>query len=110
MLTLMISPFPTVIFYIEGLQDLVTTLKLKAHFLDDFDPTLGKEKFNEIAQILLEQSMSGDPLSVKNALNSDKDFTLTVGNTQVVRRTDRYPNDKGFELYFTLTRGIASPA
>ena len=105
------QPLPnTVIFYIEGLQDLVTTLKLKAHFLDDFDPTLGKEKFNEIAQILLEQSMSGDPLSVKNALNSDKDFTLTVGNTQVVRRTDRYPNDKGFELYFTLTRGIASPA
>ena len=95
----------TVIFYIEGLQDIVTTLKLKAHFLDDFDPTLGKEKFNDIAQNLLEQSMSGDLLSVKNKLKSNKDFTITIGNTRVVRRTERYPNVKGFDLQFTIIRG-----
>ena len=99
----------TVIFYIEGLQDVVTTLKLKAHFLDNFDPTLSKERFNEISQTLMEQSMSGDLLGVKRKLKSDKDFTITVGNTKVVRRTERYPSEKGFELYFTLSRGKKSP-
>lgn len=101
--------FPnTVVFYIEGLQALVTTLKLKAHFLDNFDPTLGKERFNEISQTLMEQSMSGDLLGVNSKLKSDIDFTITVGNTKVVRRTERYPNGKGFELYFTLSRGKKS--
>ena len=38
----------TVIFYIEGFRDIVTTLKLKGHFRDDVDQTLGKEKFNEV--------------------------------------------------------------
>ena len=95
----------TVIFYIEGLKDLVTTLKLKAHFLDDFDPTSGKEKFNEIAQTLLEQSTSGNLFSVKNALMSDNDFSFTVGNTQVVRRTERHPSGKGFGVQFNLIRG-----
>ena len=98
----------TVIFYLEGFRDIVTTLKLKGHFRDDLAPTLGKEKFSEIAQALLEQSIKGELLRVKNAVKSDNDFTLTVGNTQVVRRTDRHLNDKGFELYFTLTRGKSS--
>lgn len=95
----------TVTFYIEGIRDLVTTLKLKGHFRDDFDPTLGKEKFNEIAQALLEQSIKGDLLCVKFALMSDSDFSLTVGNTQAVRRTEHYPNGNGFDIQFTLNRG-----
>ena len=58
----------------------------------------------KLAQALLEQSIKGDLLCVKNALKSDGDFSLTVGNTQVVSRTERYPNEKGFDMQFTLVR------
>ena len=98
--------FPnSVAFYVEGIRELVTTLKLKGHFRDDFDPASAKEKFNEIAQTLLKKSISGDLHRVQDALNSDKDFALAVNKTQVVRRTELYTNEKGFELYFILARG-----
>ena len=40
-------------------MDLATTLKLKGYFNGDFDPTVAKARFNEIAQALLERSMAG---------------------------------------------------
>ena len=80
-------------------------LKLKGHFRNDFVSALAKERFNEIAQTLLEQSISGDLHRAQDAIKSDKDFALAVGKTRVTRRTERYPNEKGFELYFILVRG-----
>ena len=99
--------FPnSVSFYVEGLRELATTLKLKGQFRDDFDPTLAKERFNEIAQALLERSISGDLHRAQDAIRSDKDFALAVDNKMwVARSTERYPNGKGFELHFILVRG-----
>ncbi len=94
-----------VVFYVNGLQEMVTTLKLKGNFRDDFDPTLAKKRFNEIAKTLLERSISSDFNRVINLINSDRDFALVIDKTRVVRRTDRYQNKKDFEMYFILVRG-----
>ena len=101
--------FPnSVAFYVEGHRGLASTLKLKGHFRDDFDPTLAKERFNEIAQTLLERSISGDLHDVQDVIKSDKDFALVIDGTRVARKIQRYPNEKGFELYFTIVRSTTS--
>ena len=49
----------TASFYVEGLEDLATTLRLKCQFNSASDPALAKERFNEIAQVLLKRSIAG---------------------------------------------------
>ena len=95
----------TASFYVEGLEDLATTLRLKGHFNGDFGPTLAKERFNEIAQVLLERSVAGNLRPAQVAIQSNKDFVLTIEKTRVVRKTECYPNKTGFELNFVLVRG-----
>ena len=100
--------FPnSVTFYVEGLRGLATTLKLKGHFCDDSDTKLAKRRFNEIAQTLLDKSISGDLQCVQDAIKSDNDFALSINKTWVTRRTERYFDNKGFELYFILVRGTS---
>ena len=95
----------TASFYVEGLEDLATTLRLKGHFNGDFGPTIAKERFNEIAQVLLERSVAGNLRPAQVATQSNKDFVLTIEKTRVVRKTECYPNKTGFELNFVLVRG-----
>ncbi len=92
-------------FSVEGLEDFATTLRLKGYFNNRFDPTLAKERFNEITQVLLERSIGGDLLRALVAVQSEEDFILTIQKTQVVRKTERYPNRAGFELDLVLDRG-----
>ena len=91
-------------FYVEGLEDLATTLTLKGYFSAGFDPTLAKERFNEIALVLLERGIGGDLRLARVAVQSDEDFVLTVRNTRIARKTEPYPNQAGFELSFALAR------
>ena len=95
----------TASFYVEGLEDLVTTLRLKGNFNSASDPTLAKERFNEIAQVLLERSIAGNLRRAQVAVQSDEDFVLTIEKTRVARKTEPYPNQAGFELNFVLVRG-----
>ena len=98
--------FPNrVAFYIEGRRDLVTMLRLKASFRDDSDPSLAKIRFNDIAQTLLKKSNSGNLQYAQKAIRSDEDFALIADKTRVIRKTDSYPNEQGFELHFILARG-----
>ena len=95
----------TAIFYVEGLEDLATTLRLKGYFNSDFDPTIAKERFNEIAQVLLERSVAAELRRAQVAIQSNDDFVLAIDKTRVSRKTERYPNQAGFELNFVLVRG-----
>lgn len=94
----------TAYFYIEGLEGLVTTLRLKGYFNSGFEPELAKERFNEIAQILLERGIAGDVQQARAAIQSDADFVLTIQKTKIVRKTEWYPNQTDFELNFALAR------
>ncbi len=92
-----------VTFYVKGLQGLATTLKIKG-FFHGHSPS-AKERFSEIAQILLRKSVSGSLRDVQNAIKSNKDFNLDIETTKVARRTEVYPNQMGFELNFVIFRG-----
>ena len=100
--------FPnSVAFYVEGLRGIATTLKLEGHFHDDFDPKLAKGRFNEIAQTLLEKSLSGNLQPARDAIKSDNSFALFINKTSVTRRTEHYSDAKNFELHFILVRGTS---
>lgn len=57
-----------------------------------------------MALALLERSIDGDLRLGRVAVESDEDFVMTVLNTRVARKTERYPNRSGFELNLVLTR------
>ena len=95
-----------VAFFIEGTQGLVTTLKLKGYFCDDYNPTLAKEKFNEIAKMLVQRSVSSSFHRTLDSIRLDEDFTMAVDETRVIREIERYPDEKFFEVHFILLRGI----
>lgn len=99
----------TVTYYIEGVQEFVTRLKLKGHFYSDSDLTEAKAKFNEIAYSLLEQSVSGKLCICEGAIESGNDFDLLINKTRVVRSTYHYPNGNGFDSCLTLSRGQGKP-
>lgn len=89
---------------IEGVRGLVTRLKLRGHFRNDFDPTSAKATFNEIALTLLERSISGNRCTCECAIVSENDFDLVVDKTRVVRSTDHFPEGKCFDVYFIFSR------
>lgn len=93
------------LFYVEGLEDLATTLRLKGYFNSAVDRTLARERFDEIALVLLERSISGHLERAQVAIRSGGDFVLTIQQTRVERKTERYPDQASFELVFVLTRG-----
>ena len=95
-----------VAFYIEGTRGLVTTLKLKGHFCDDYNPTIAKEKFNEIAKILVQRSISGNLHRILDSIWLVENFPMTVDETRVIREIERYPDGNFFEVHFILLRGI----
>ncbi len=98
----------TACFYVEGLEDRATTLKLKAHFYGASDPASGKARFNQVAEVLLERSIAGDFGDARAAIQSDEDFVLTTHGTRIARETEPYPNQAGFELSFVLSRANAA--
>ena len=95
----------TACFYVEGLEDQATTLKLKAHFHRASDPAPGKARFNQVAEVLLERSIAGDFGHARAAVQSGEDFVLTIHGTRIARETEPYPNQAGFVLSFVLSRG-----
>ena len=98
----------TACFYVEGLEDQATTLKLKAHFNRASDPASGKARFNQVAEVLLERSIAGDFGHARAAVQSGEDFVLTIHGTRTARETEPYPNQAGFVLSFVLSRSNAA--
>lgn len=96
----------TAAFYLEGERDVVKTLKLKGHFRDDFDPQNGVERLRDLAAELVAQSEKLTDEESRQILPMNDDFSVTNNLTQIKWRTERYPNDKGFEVYFTLSRRL----
>ena len=95
----------TACFYVEGLQERATTLKLRAHFNGASDPASGKARFNQVAEFLLERSIAGDSGHARAAVQSDEDFVLTIRGVRIARETEPYPDQAGFVLSLILSRG-----
>ena len=81
------------VFNIEGTRGLVTTLRLKGDFFDEGDITVALQRFNDIAQTLVEKGIPGDVEDARRAINSDGDFTLVLGNTRWQGKQTAIPMD-----------------
>ena len=94
----------TVAFYLEGVEGLVCTLKLEGRFMDEFNPERATERFVEIARRLVLQAISNNATEVTDAIMTGNEFDLTAGHTRASWNLERFPNNKGFSLLFTLER------
>lgn len=94
----------TVAFYLEGEEGLVRILKLKGHFMDEFNPERATERFAEIARRLVPQAMSNNATEVTVVIKAGNEFDITAGHTRASWKLERFPNKKGFNLLFTLER------
>ncbi len=94
------------VFYVEGQEDHATTLKLTAKFLDQFDKEAGLIAFRNISQTLIEKAKISDEVDVVELLPTTDVFEtcVVVGGTEVKSWGERYPNERGAELFLTLSR------
>lgn len=94
----------TVIFSIEGNEDLVKILNLRGNFIDKFDPADAVSQFNAFVQELVEVALPEGTDEIANAIQKEPPFDLMIGNSRAAYRLTRYPNESGFNLHFSLKR------
>ncbi|MEQ8399693.1 MAG: hypothetical protein RIE24_00505 [Silicimonas sp.] len=95
----------TVTFFIEGDEGVVRVLKLKGHFMDEFDPKDAVERFKELAEKLAATAVPKEASEIADAIQSGDAFDMNASVTKASWMREQFPNDKGFNLYFILRRG-----
>ena len=60
--------------------------------------------FRTIALHLVEQALGISASEAASAIPDSMRFKLTLGGTKISSKPERYPNEKGFEQYFVLSR------
>jgi hypothetical protein len=58
------------VFYIEGLESVVTTLKLTGKFMDDFDSKEAMQKLRELGASLCEKATGHDDIDIDSLIPS----------------------------------------
>lgn len=93
-------------FYVEGDDGVAKTLKLTGKFMDKFDSKAAMAKLREISETLCLQAIGEVELDFQTLL-PDKDIfeeTQTTNATTIKTWAQRYPNERGYEVFFTLSR------
>ena len=94
----------TVSYHTEGTEGLVTVLRLKGHFVDDFDPKGAVAKFLILCQTLLKKGAPVLANIVEAELLEGDDFSHTAETTTTSLEKARFPSEKGFNLTFQVFR------
>lgn len=94
------------IFYIEGLEGVVTTLKLTGKFTDDFDSAEAMQKLREVGASLCEKATGHNGIDIDSLIPNSQAFEneMTIDGTTIRSWGERYPSNKGFEVFLTLSR------
>ena len=94
------------VFYIEGLEDVVTTLKLTGKFMDDFDSGDAIQKLRAIGALLCEKAIGHGDIAIDSLMPNSQVFEneMTIDGTTIRAWGERYPSDRGFEVFLTLSR------
>lgn len=94
------------VFYIEGLEGVVTTLKLTGKFMDDFDSKEAMQKLREVGGSLCEKATGHSDIEIDSLIPNSQVFEneITIDGTTLRAWGERYPSDKGFEIFLTLFR------
>jgi len=94
------------IFYIEGEDGVVKTLKLTGKFRDDFDGSSAIVKLREIAQALCLAAIGDSDIDFETFLpDADVFETDAIIDGATLRSwANRYPSGTGYEVFFALYR------
>lgn len=93
-------------FYIEGQEGVVTTLKLTGKFMDDFDSGEAVQKFRVIGALLCEKAVENLDIAIDSLIPSSEVFEneMIIDGTTIRAWGERYPSNRGFEAFLTLSR------
>lgn len=94
------------VFYIKGLEGVVTTLKLTGMFSDDFDSAKAVEKLREVGASLCEKATRRNDIDIDLLIPNSQIFEneMIIDGTTIRSLGERYPSDKGFGISLTLSR------
>lgn len=94
------------VFYIEGQEGVVTTLRLTGEFMDDFDSGEAIQKLRAIGALLCEKALGNAGNAVDSLISNSQVFEneMIIDGTTVKAWGERYPSNKGFEVFLTLSR------
>ncbi len=94
------------IFYIEGENGNVKTLKLTGKFQDKFDGASAIVKLREIAQALCFGAIGKFNINFETFMPDADVFNTTscIDGTILKAWANRYPSKTGYEIFFTLSR------
>lgn len=94
------------VFYIEGQEGVVTMLKLTGKFMDDFDSGEAVQKFRAVGALLCEKAVGNVDIAVDSLIPSSEVFEneMIIDGTTIRAWGERYPSNRGFEVFLTLSR------
>jgi hypothetical protein len=94
------------VFYIEGQEGVVTMLKLTGKFTDDFDSGEAVQKFRVIGALLCEKALGNVDIAIDSLISKSEVFEneMFIDGTTIRAWGERYPSNRGFELFLTLSR------
>ncbi len=93
-------------FYIEGQEGVVTMLKLTGKFMDDFDSGEAVQKFRVVGALLCEKAVQNVDIAIDPLIPNSEVFEneMIIDGTKVRAWGERYPSNRGFEVFLTLSR------
>lgn len=94
------------VFYIEGQKGVVTTLKLSGKFMDDFESGEALKKLKVIGALLCKKAIGQSDVPIDSFLPNSQVFEneLVFDGTTIRAWGERYPSNRGFEVFLTLSR------
>lgn len=94
------------VFYIEGREGVVTTLKLSGKFMDDFDSGKAIQKLRIIGALLCEKATGHGDIAIDSLIQNSQVFEneIIIDGTRIRAWGERYPSNRGFEVFLTLSR------
>lgn len=94
------------VFYIEGQEAVVTTVKLTGKFMDDFHSGEAIQKFRDIGALLCKKAVGNADIAIDSLIPNSQVFEneMIIDDTTVRARGERYPSNRGFEVFLTLSR------
>tara|TARA_B110000008_G_scaffold66488_1_gene67029 strand:+ start:745 stop:1989 length:1245 start_codon:yes stop_codon:yes gene_type:complete len=90
-----------------GVAGLVTRIRLRGHFMDEFVSQEALDEFARLSQLLLKRALqSEETLESMSKLKERNPFAVNAAFTRVEFKKDHFPSKKGFELVLELTRPV----
>ncbi|WP_120634558.1 hypothetical protein [Ruegeria sp. EL01] len=94
------------VFYAEGQEGVVTTLKLTGKFMDGFDSGEAIQRFKVIGALLCEKAIGRGDIAIDSLIPNSQVFEneMIIGGTTIRAWGKRYPSDRGFEVFLAFSR------